>query len=158
MKRTVKVVVVILLLLCIVFLMFGIVIGSNVKRDKVLYFNNTAKNFYEVISKTPNFHEVFSDNQKEFFLGESTNNNDIILYNDTGNIIVSQGNAPYSSGYWAVKVTDNTPVEFWFSTHPLTISDLRPYSVEEQNSTMKFFENASESRVVGYYANSRTND
>ena len=85
MKRTVKVVVVILLL-CIVFLMFGIVIGSNVKRDKVLYFNNTAKNFYEVISKTPNFHEVFSDNQKEFFLGESTNNN--------GNYSVPQAKSP----------------------------------------------------------------
>lgn len=147
---------VVILLLCIVFLIFGIVIGSSVKKDKVLYFNNTAKNFYEIISQTPNVHEIFSDNQKEFYLGESTNNNDIILYNHTGNILVSQGNAPYSGGYWAVRVTDNTPAEVWFSTHPLKISDLRPYSVEEQNSAMKFFESAAESRVVGYYVNNRS--
>ena len=138
------------------FLIFGIVIGSSVKKDKVLYFNNTAKNFYEIISQTPNVHEIFSDNQKEFYLGESTNNNDIILYNNIGYILVSQGNAPYPGGYWAARVTDNTPIEVWFSTHPLIISDLRPYSVEEQNSIVKLFEDAAESRVVGYYVNNRS--
>ena len=39
----------------------------------------------------------------------------------------------------------------WFSTHPLNQDDLRPYSVEEQNSSMRLFEDVSDSRVIGYY-------
>lgn len=143
--------VVILLLLGICFLLFGIIIGPGIQKDKVLYFNNTAKNFYEVISQTPNVQKVFSENPSEFLLGESAHYNDIILYNTAGNRIISQGNAPYSGGYWAMKVADNTPVEVWFSTHPLNQDDLRPYSVEEQNSAMRLFEDVSDSRVIGYY-------
>ena len=133
-------------------MLFGIIIGPGIKKDKVLYFNNTAKNFYEVICQTPNVQNAFSENPSAFLLGESACNNDIILYSTTGNSIISQGNAPYSGGYWAMKVADNTPVEVWFSTHPLNQDDLRPYSVAEQNSSMRLFEDVSDSKVIGYYA------
>ena len=134
------------------FALFGIVLGSSAKRDKVLFFNTTAKNFYEVISKSQLPEEIISNDQIIFLFGESSENGDIILYGKTNEPSrILTGDAPFSNGYWAIKIQNEVVLECWFATHPLNQDELHFYSLDEQHSVAKIFEKIKNSEVVGYY-------
>lgn len=134
------------------FSLFGIVLCSSAKRDKVLFFNTTAKNFYEVISKSQLPEEIISNDQIVFLFGESSENGDIILYGkDTETSLLSTDDAPFSNGYWAIKIQNGVVLECWFATHPLNQDELHFYSLDEQNSVVEIFERIKNSEVIGYY-------
>ena len=101
-----------ILVYTLVFILFGVIlmgimIGPNIKRDKVLYLNNSARNIYNELTKciVSIDDEYKIDGENTYFFGEINENNDIILYNAKKNemsTLVSFSNISCPNSYWAI--------------------------------------------------------
>ena len=152
-----------ILVYTLVFILFGVIlmgimIGPNIKRDKVLYLNNSARNIYNELTKciVSIDDEYKIDGENTYFFGEINENNDIILYNAKKNemsTLVSFSNISCPNSYWAICIKNGMISECWFAFHKIEKEELHFYSVEEQKNTMGLFEDLNTSDVVGYYKN-----
>ncbi|MDE6004912.1 MAG: hypothetical protein K2G88_05955 [Oscillospiraceae bacterium] len=62
------------------------------------------------------------------------------------------GNAnTQADSYWAIKLKDGAVVATWSSYYPLQESQLLIYTMNEQYKQINFFEDLSNSKVIGYY-------
>ncbi len=156
MKSVKRIMISILFFILFGIILMGIMIGPNIKRDKVLYLNNGARNVYNELTKCIDLLDDKNNDEEMYFFGKINDNNDIILYDTKNNEIstlVSFSNISCPNSYWAICIKNGMISECWFAFHKIEKEELHFYSVEEQKNTMGLFEDPNTSDVVGYYKN-----
>ncbi len=141
----------ILILFSVVFAMF---LGQNIVRDKVVYLNNKAKNYYCILVNEQiqlvEYIENLSTDQKIIF-GESNDLDSIVMYLNKRKILIYGDEQLQPNSYWAIRIENGNIVNVWSSNYPLKEEQLITYSTNEQRKKMGIFEKLNKTDVIGYY-------
>ena len=158
MKRTIRILIVILISGVLLFGIFAAMILQNARYDRVCSANSTAMTYYRYFTNGSIDLSQFTDIPKQgehYVLGKNDGYQNFTAYagdllaHDTV-LLGSPSTSPDS--YWAVRIKDGTITESWSSKYRLEEKQLHSYTEQEQMEQALFWENSAETRIIGYYS------